>query len=114
MCIFLSLILALIDMILKSQDDMINSPEALYLTQVTTLNAGLVPISELSELKHTTSITKIRHVDGKRTITLQVTPPTTMTSAILQHRSWHSREVSCRPLAPLNKSQAKMNKSMSG
>lgn len=68
-----------IDMILKSQDSMINSPEALYLTQVTTPNAGLVPISELSVLKHTTSITKIRHVDGKRTITLQVTPPTTMT-----------------------------------
>ncbi|EDZ62274.1 RND family efflux transporter [Sulfurimonas gotlandica GD1] len=68
-----------IDMILKSHDSMINSPEALYLTQVTTPKAGLVPMSELSELKHTTSITKIRHVDGKRTITLQVTPPTTMT-----------------------------------
>lgn len=68
-----------IDMILKSQDNMINSPEALYLTQVATPKAGLVPMSELSSLKHTTSITKIRHVDGKRTITLQVTPPTTMT-----------------------------------
>ena len=68
-----------IDMILKSQDSMINSPEALYLTQVSTPKAGLVSMSELSELKHTTSITKIRHVDGKRTITLQVTPPTLMT-----------------------------------
>jgi len=68
-----------IDMILKSHDSMINSPEALYLTQVTTPKAGLVPMSELSQMKHTTSITKIRHVDGKRTITLQVTPPSTMT-----------------------------------
>lgn len=68
-----------IDLILKSDDDLINSPEALYLTQIATPNAGLVPISELAELKHTTSITKIRHVEGKRTITLQVTPPTTMT-----------------------------------
>ncbi|WP_455755738.1 efflux RND transporter permease subunit [Sulfurimonas sp.] len=68
-----------IDMILKSQDDMINTPEALYLTQVATPKAGLIPMSELSTLKHTTSITKIRHVDGKRTITLQVTPPKTMT-----------------------------------
>ena len=68
-----------IDMILKSQDDMINTPEALYLTQVATPKAGLVPMSELSTLKHTTSITKIRHVDGKRTITLQVTPPSIMT-----------------------------------
>ena len=68
-----------IDMILKSQDSLINSPEALHLTQVSTPNAGLVPMSSLSELKHTTSITKIRHVDGKRTITLQVTPPGLMT-----------------------------------
>ena len=67
-----------IDMILKSNDGAINSPEALYLTQVATPNAGLVPMSELSTLKHTTSIAKIRHVQGKRTITLQVTPPTTM------------------------------------
>lgn len=68
-----------IDIILKSQDGMINSPEALYLTQLSTPKAGLIPISELSELKHTTGITKIRHVDGKRTITLQVTPPSTTT-----------------------------------
>ncbi len=68
-----------IDMILKSHDGMIDSPEALYLTQVTTPKAGLVPMSELSRMEHTTSITKIRHVDGKRTITLQVTPPSTMT-----------------------------------
>ena len=58
---------------------MINSPEALYLTQIATPKAGLVPMSELSQLKHTTGITKIRHVEGKRTITLQVTPPTSMT-----------------------------------
>lgn len=68
-----------IDMILKSDDALINSPEALYLTQIATPKAGLIPISELSHLEHTTSITKIRHVEGKRTITLQVTPPTTMT-----------------------------------
>lgn len=68
-----------IDLILKSHDEQMNSPEALYMTQIATPNAGLVPISELSKLVHTTSITKIRHVDGKRTITLQVTPPISMT-----------------------------------
>jgi len=68
-----------IDMILKSHDERIDSPEALYYTQVATPHAGLVPLSELSALKHTTGITKIRHVGGKRTITLQVTPPMTMT-----------------------------------
>lgn len=68
-----------IDLILKSHDDKINSPEALHMTQVATPRAGLVPISELSKLNHTTSITRIRHVDGKRTITLQVTPPVDLT-----------------------------------
>ncbi len=68
-----------VDMILKSDDAFINSPEALYRTLVATPSAGLIPISELSHLKHTTGITKIRHVGGKRTITLQVTPPMTMT-----------------------------------
>ena len=68
-----------IDMILKADDAAIDSPEALYRTQVATPEAGLVPISELSRLIHTTGITKIRHVGGKRTITLQVTPPMTMT-----------------------------------
>jgi HAE1 family hydrophobic/amphiphilic exporter-1 len=68
-----------IDMILKSDDEAVDSPEALYRTQVATPNAGLVPMSELSRLVHTTGITKIRHVGGKRTITLQVTPPMTMT-----------------------------------
>jgi HAE1 family hydrophobic/amphiphilic exporter-1 len=68
-----------IDLILKSHDERIDSPEALYMTQIATPKAGLVPMSSLSHLEHTTSITKIRHVGGKRTITLQVTPPMTMT-----------------------------------
>jgi HAE1 family hydrophobic/amphiphilic exporter-1 len=68
-----------VDLILKSDDALIDSPEALYHTLIATPSAGLVPISELSSLNHTTSITKIRHVGGKRTITLQVTPPATMT-----------------------------------
>ncbi len=68
-----------IDIILKSSDDRIDSPEALYRTQVATPKNGLVPMSELAALVHTTGITKIRHVAGKRTITLQVTPPVTMT-----------------------------------
>ncbi|MDD2790942.1 MAG: efflux RND transporter permease subunit [Sulfurimonas sp.] len=68
-----------IDMILKSNDSQINSPEALFMTQLATPKAGLIPISKLAQLQYTTGITKIRHVEGKRTITLQVTPPSNMT-----------------------------------
>jgi HAE1 family hydrophobic/amphiphilic exporter-1 len=68
-----------VDMILKSSKGQIDSPEALHMTQVATSKAGMVPISDLSALNYITGITKIRHVGGKRTITLQVTPPITMT-----------------------------------
>lgn len=68
-----------IDIILKAEDALINSPEALFLTQLATPKAGLIPISKLAQFEYTTGITKIRHVEGKRTITLQVTPPPSMT-----------------------------------
>ena len=68
-----------IDMILKSYGGDNLSPEELYYTQIATKEHGLVSISELSEMKRTTGISEIRHVAGTRTITLQVTPPLTMT-----------------------------------
>ena len=48
------------------------------MTSLATTNAGLVRISDLSSLEYTSSISKIRHVNGKRTVTLQVTPPDDM------------------------------------
>lgn len=68
-----------IDIILKAENSLVDSPEALFQTQLSTPKAGLVPITKLAQFEYTTGITKIRHVEGKRTITLQVTPPTSMT-----------------------------------
>ncbi|MCP3850801.1 MAG: efflux RND transporter permease subunit [Gammaproteobacteria bacterium] len=68
-----------IDLILKSQEEHINSPEELYYSLVATPSGKLVGFNTLAELEQTTSISEIRHFNGKRTITLQVTPPQEMT-----------------------------------
>ncbi len=67
-----------VDLILKANDELINTPEKLYETQIAIPNGKLIPISSISELERTTGISSIRHYNGKRTITLQVTPPANM------------------------------------
>ncbi len=68
-----------VDLQLMSTDGSINTPEELAKTLIATPKGGLVPISSLSTLEQTTGISEIRHLNGKRTITLQVTPPKNMT-----------------------------------
>jgi len=64
-----------INLILKSQDSDAKTPEDIYHALVATPNGKLVSFDSLAELKRTTGISEIRHLEGKRTITLQVTPP---------------------------------------
>jgi len=64
-----------IDLILKTSEDNITTPEALYRAQITTPSGKVVPLSSLSTLERTNGITQIRHLERERTITLQVTPP---------------------------------------
>jgi HAE1 family hydrophobic/amphiphilic exporter-1 len=64
-----------IDMILKAPEEDISTPEELYEALVVTQKGKIVPVSSLSELVRTTGITEIRHLERKRTITLQITPP---------------------------------------
>ena len=68
-----------IDLILKSDQSHINSPEELYYSLVATPSGTLVGFNTLAELEQKTGISEIRHYNGKRTITLQVTPPQEMT-----------------------------------
>ena len=67
-----------IDLILKASSKTIQTPEDLYNALVVTHNGHLVPVSSLAELRRTTGITEIRHLELDRTITLQVTPPRDM------------------------------------
>ncbi len=64
-----------IDLILKADQTNITTPEALYHSLVSTPSGELVTFDSLAELERTTGISVIRHLNGKRTITLQVSPP---------------------------------------
>jgi hydrophobic/amphiphilic exporter-1 (mainly G- bacteria), HAE1 family len=67
-----------IDLVLKSSDESIMTPEELYQALLVTSGGGFVPVSSLADLERTTGITQIRHLERQRTITLQVTPPADM------------------------------------
>lgn len=68
-----------IDIILKSGNDAIRSPEDLARALVVTPKGGIMPLSQLGDVRLGQGITEIRHFNGKRTITLQVTPPKEIT-----------------------------------
>jgi len=64
-----------IDLILKANQEDIKTPEDLYHALVATPSGDLVSFDSLSQLERTSGISVIRHLNGKRTITLQVSPP---------------------------------------
>ncbi|WP_072681212.1 efflux RND transporter permease subunit [Arcobacter sp. LA11] len=64
-----------IDLVLKADDNLIKTPEDIMSSQIALPNKSLVPISSLASYSNSAGISEIRHLDGKRTITLQVTPP---------------------------------------
>ena len=67
-----------IDLVLKASEHDISTPEKLYNAMITTPQGKIVPVSSLTKLERTSGITEIRHLERKRTITLQVTPPETV------------------------------------
>jgi len=67
------------DLVLKANDEQIQTPEDIMDTQIALPNSSLLPISSLASSESITGISEIRHLAGKRTITLQITPPESMT-----------------------------------
>jgi HAE1 family hydrophobic/amphiphilic exporter-1 len=68
-----------LDLILKANTEQIQTPEDILNAQIALPNGELTQISSLADSENTTGISEIRHYQGKRTITLQVTPPPGMT-----------------------------------
>ncbi len=68
-----------IDMVVKADSTKIQTPEDLYFAQIAVPDGSLVSVSSLASLERTAGISEIRHYNGVRTITLQVTPPPNMT-----------------------------------
>jgi HAE1 family hydrophobic/amphiphilic exporter-1 len=64
-----------IDLVVRSSEEDIDTPERLYHALVATPVGRVVPISSLAGIERTAGITEIRHLERKRTITLEVTPP---------------------------------------
>ena len=64
-----------IDFVLKGSDREFDTPEKLYHALVSTPVGRVVPLSSLAVMERTAGITEIRHLERKRTITLEVTPP---------------------------------------
>ncbi len=68
-----------INLIIKADQKDITTPEELYHALVATPTGDLVTFDSLATLERSSSISVIRHLGGKRTITLQVTPPKELT-----------------------------------
>jgi len=67
-----------IDLVLKTPKGDIATPEDLDAALLTTPRNRAVPVSSLAKLQRTTGITQIRHLERRRTITLQITPSSAM------------------------------------
>jgi HAE1 family hydrophobic/amphiphilic exporter-1 len=68
-----------IDLTLKADDDQMATPQDILNAQIALPNGVLTQVRSLATTVDTTGISEIRHYQGKRTITLQVTPPPGMT-----------------------------------
>jgi HAE1 family hydrophobic/amphiphilic exporter-1 len=68
-----------IDLVLKADVDQIQTPQDILNAQIALPNGALSQVGALADTMDTTGISEIRHYQGKRTITLQVTPPPNMT-----------------------------------
>jgi HAE1 family hydrophobic/amphiphilic exporter-1 len=68
-----------IDLVLKADEDLVKTPEDVMASLLALPNGMVLPVSSMSDYISTTGISEIRHLNGKRTITLQVTPPDGMT-----------------------------------
>jgi HAE1 family hydrophobic/amphiphilic exporter-1 len=75
-----------IDLVLKASDEAIQTPEDVMAAQIALPNSSLIPVSSLASYESSAGISQIRHLDGKRTMTLQVTPPEGMTIEQLMNK----------------------------
>ncbi len=67
-----------IDLVLRTSDKKFSTPEQLYQSLVSTPKGKIVPFSSFARLERSTGMDQIRHLERQRTISLQVTPPKTI------------------------------------
>jgi HAE1 family hydrophobic/amphiphilic exporter-1 len=67
-----------IDLVLKASNEDFFTPEELHKALVATPKGKIVPISSFAKLQRSAGVNQIRHLERQRTISLQVTPPKTI------------------------------------
>jgi len=67
-----------IDLVLKGSDTEFTTPEAILQATIVNAFGDLIKLGDVAELKYSQSMPQINHLERKRTITLQVTPPTNL------------------------------------
>lgn len=65
-----------VDIYLHSQDKTVNHPSDISNIPIYTPSGAVVPLSAITELTHAVSSDQIRRVEGLRTVTLRIVPPT--------------------------------------
>ncbi len=66
------------DVVLRARGVIIDDPEALAAAPVPTPSGRVVPLSEIAHLDETLGPTVIQHIERRRALTLQVSPPDTV------------------------------------
>ncbi|GAB6194059.1 efflux RND transporter permease subunit [Desulfocastanea catecholica] len=64
-----------IDLVLKGSDKEFDSPENILQATIVNNFGDLIKVGDVADLKYSQSMPQINHLERKRTITLQVTPP---------------------------------------
>jgi HAE1 family hydrophobic/amphiphilic exporter-1 len=64
-----------IDLVVKGSDTLYTSPEEIMAATIANSYGDLIKVSDVASLKYGQSMPQINHLERKRTITLQVTPP---------------------------------------
>ena len=67
-----------IDMVVKGSDEEFTSPESILKATIVNNYGDLIKVGDVADLKYSQSMPQINHLERKRTITLQVTPPVTL------------------------------------
>jgi HAE1 family hydrophobic/amphiphilic exporter-1 len=95
-----------IDLVLKTPESVITAPEDLGRSPIATPRGQIVPLGELGEVKLGQGVTEIRRFQGKRTITLQVSPPRDIT---IQEAMERIDEIAPQVLAGSNSAQTRLS-----
>ncbi len=64
-----------VDLVLKGNDAEFDTPEAILEATIANAYGDLIKLGDVAKLKYSQSMPQINHLERKRTITLQVTPP---------------------------------------